>query len=449
MVSVYYDTPKRGLAQRELLLRVRKHGRRYIQTVKGRAPGGADLLARSEWEDAIGSERPDLAAPHGGPALRRWAKDGELRPLFKTVMRRTTIPLEPGSSTRIEAVLDEGEVRALDRDAAEAICEIELELKNGSPAVLYDVALRLLEAVPLRIETRSKAERGYDLIDGARRPAVVHAQAFAIAPEMTVDAVLHGIGLTCLLPVLKNAPAALAGVPDAIHQMRVSTRRLRSLLAAVKSMLSGEHYRWANDELKWLLDSLGEARNWHVFAENLLKPVQTALPLPQDLDPLSRGVEQARSAASDRANEAIQSSRYTASLLKLLRWFATHGWRDQPVSEQSARLMAPIGEVAPVLIDRRYRQAMKRSKRFAKLDLAQRHKLRIALKKLRYMSEFLGALFDRAAHELMARFGDGTGGAAIERAAGIVLGWHDRGLADREPKLRKHVRRFRKAEPFW
>jgi len=126
--------------------------------------------------------------------------------------------------------------------------------------------------------------------------------------------------------------------------------------------------------------------------------------------------------------------------------------------------MAPIGEVAPVLIDRRYRQAMKRSKRFAKLDLAQRHKLRIALKKLRYMSEFLGALFDRAevtaflealkplqdglgsandvraAHELMARFGDGTGGAAIERAAGIVLGWHDRGLADREPKLRKHVR---------
>jgi triphosphatase len=30
-----------------------------------------------------------------------------------------------------------------------------------------------------------------------------------------------------------------------------------------------------------------------------------------------------------------------------------------------------------------------------------------------------------------------------------VLGWHDRGLAEGEPKLRKRVRRFRKAEPFW
>jgi CHAD domain-containing protein len=260
-------------------------------------------------------------------------------------------------------------------------------------------------------------------------------------------------------------------VPDAIHQMRVSARRLRSLLSAVKPMLSAEHYRWANDELKWLLDSLGEARNWHVFAENLLKPVRTALPLPPDLDPLLRAVDEAQSAASERAREAIQSPRYTAGVLKLLRWFEARGWRDQPVSEQSASLMAPIGEVAPALIGRRYRQAMKRSKRFAKLDLAQRHKLRIALKKLRYMSEFLGALFDRgevraflkalkplqdalgsandvrAAHELMARLG--TDDPAIERPAGIVLGWHDRGLADHEPQVRKRVRRFRDAEPFW
>jgi triphosphatase len=473
LVSVYYDTPKRGLAQRELMLRVRKRGRRYIQTVKGRAPGAPDPLARAEWEDAIEGERPDLAAPHGGPALQRAAKDSELRPLFKTVVRRTTIPLEPGSSTRIEAALDEGEVRALGRDAAEPISEIELELKSGSPAVLYDVALRLLEAMPLSIETRSKAQRGYDLVDGAHRMVAVHAQAVALAPDMTLDDVLHGIGLACLAPVLRNAPAALAGEPDAIHQIRVSARRLRSLLSTVKPMLSIEHHRWANDELKWLLDSLGDARNWHVFAANLLHPVQTALPLPQDLAPLMRGVEEAQSAATERATEAIRSSRYTDSLLKLLRWFEARGWRDQPVSKQSARLMAPIGEVAPTLLHRRYRQAMKRSKRFAKLDLAERHKLRIALKKLRYMSEFLGDLFDRrevkaflralkplqealgsandvrAAHELLAERDAVGNSAEIDRGAGLVLGWHDRGLAEREPKLRKQVRRFRKAAPFW
>jgi CHAD domain-containing protein len=255
--------------------------------------------------------------------------------------------------------------------------------------------------------------------------------------------------------------------------MRVSARRLRSLLAAVKPMLSAEHYRWANDELKWLLASLGEARNWHVLAENLVKPVQTTLPLPQDLAPLSCEVERAQSAAGERAKEAIRSARYTDSLLKLLRWFEGRGWRDQPVSQQSARLMAPIADVAPILVGRRYRQAMKRSRHFAKLDLGRRHKLRIALKKLRYMSECLGPLFDRgavkaflrrlkplqdslgwandvrAAHELMARLGEGGSGAASARAAGLVLGWHDRGLAEREPGLRKQVRRFRKAAPFW
>jgi triphosphatase len=473
LVSVYYDTPKRGLAQRELMLRVRKHGRRYIQTVKGRAPGAPDPLARGEWEDAIEGEQPDLAAPHGGPALQRAAEEGDLMPLFKTVVRRTTIPLEPGSSTRIEAALDEGEVRALGRDAAEPISEIELELKSGSPAVLYDVALRLLEGVPLSIETRSKAERGYDLVDGARRRAAVHAHPVAITPDMTVDDVLHGIGLACLAPVLKNAPAALAGEPDAIHQMRVSARRLRSLLSAVKPMLSVEHHRWANDELKWLLDSLSDARNWQVFAANLLQPVQTALPWPQDLAPLLRGVEEAQSAATERATQAIRSQHYTDSLLKLLRWFEARGWRDQPVSRQSARLMAPIGEVAPALLQRRYRQTMKRSKRFATLDAEQRHKLRIAIKKLRYLSEFLGELFERrevkaflralkplqealgsandvrATHELLTRHGAMGDSGEIERGAGFVLGWHDRGLAEGEPKLRKRVRRFRKAEPFW
>src|SRR6185437_10626392 len=130
---------------------------------------------------------------------------------------------------------------------------------------------------------------------------------------------------------------------DAIHQMRVSARRLRSLLSAVKPMLSAEHHRWANDELKWLLDSLGMARNWHVFAANLLQPVQTAaLPLPQDLGPLRRGVEEAQGAATARAAQLIRASRYTDSLLKLLRWFEARGWRDQPVSKQSSRLMAPI-----------------------------------------------------------------------------------------------------------
>jgi len=60
----------------------------------------------------------------------------------------------------------------------------------------------------------------------------------------------------------------------------------------------------------------------------------------------------------------------------------------------------------------------------------------------------LGYINDlRVANELMADLQ--ISNAAIARAAGIVLGWHDRGLADTDRKLRKHVRRFREARPFW
>ena len=58
-------------------------------------------------------------------------------------------------------------------------------------------------------------------------------------------------------------------------------------------------------------------------------------------------------------------------------------------------LTSPMGELAPHLLDRRWRDVRKRSKRFGRLTARQRHKLRIAAKKLRYTMELLGSLFDQ------------------------------------------------------
>src|ERR1700761_2360794 len=81
-------------------------------------------------------------------------------------------------------------------------------------------------------------------------------------------------------------------------------------------------------------------------------------------------------------------------MLRTVRWFETCGWRDQRVSEHSAPLFSSIAEIAPALIERRWRQAMKRCKHFAKLSPNERHQVRIALKNLRYIGEFLESLFD-------------------------------------------------------
>jgi triphosphatase len=476
LTSIYYDSTDLKLRRHHLNFRVRERDGHRVQTLKTDGSNGGDHLSRGEWEDAIPGDQPDPECPQTGPQLRNIIAGGELRPLFTTVVRRTSIELEPRSSAQIEAAIDEGEIRSLEGEAVEPVCEIELELKSGDAGALYDVALRLLDVAPLRIETRSKADRGYRLvaIDG-RTTQAVYANPAILDSSMTVESALQSIGRECLGHLLRNEPAALTDQPEGVHQMRVAARRLRSALSAVKPMVPAEHYRWALEELKWLAGALGSARNWSVFAASLLEPVERALPVETDLRRLSEAVEQRRQAAYDCAREAIGSQRYTAVMLRLAQWFETRGWRDQPASEQAALLFATIGEVAPGLIERRWRAVRKRSKRFGELSQQQRHKLRIALKKQRYTIEFLKSLFDnrevkamekrqkplqdslgylndvRTAHNLVDELARhvNQGGSEIGRAGGIVLGWHDRGLIEQEPKLRKHVRRLRRAKPFW
>jgi CHAD domain-containing protein len=44
--------------------------------------------------------------------------------------------------------------------------------------------------------------------------------------------------------------------------MRVAVRRLRAVLAAVRSMLPAEQYQSLKDKLRWLAGSLGPARDY-------------------------------------------------------------------------------------------------------------------------------------------------------------------------------------------
>jgi len=476
LASTYYDSPDLKLQQHHLTLRVREQGAQHVQTVKASDITGVDLISRGEWEEVIAGDQPDLDTPQTGRRLKEKVDKGELRPLFTTIVRRMVIELEPQPSTRIEAAIDEGEIRGTEGNAVEPLSEIELELKSGEPAAVYDVALRLLDVAPLRIETRSKAERGYRLVavDGGPMPAV-HASPVALRGSMTVEGVLQNIGRSCISHLLRNEPAALSGQIEGVHQMRIAARRLRAALSALKAMIPAEHYSWTLEELKWLAGVLGPARDWDVFAANLLGPVERALPVEADLKRLAEAAEQRRRVAYEGLKEAIGSQRYTATMLRLAQWFESRGWRDQPASEQAALLFAAIGDVAPGLIERRWRRTRKRSRQFGKLSQEQRHRLRITLKKLRYTIEFLEDLFDHGevkalekrlkplqddlgqlndittAHALVEEVSRhvNEGGNEISRAGGIVLGWHDRGLTDREPKLRKEVRRLRRAKPFW
>jgi hypothetical protein len=64
-------------------------------------------------------------------------------------------------SGTVEVAFDSGVLKSGERTAP--VCELEIELKSGGPAALYDLALLLAEQAAVRPTTRTKAERGLEL----------------------------------------------------------------------------------------------------------------------------------------------------------------------------------------------------------------------------------------------------------------------------------------------
>ncbi len=422
----------------------------------------------------VAESRPDPDAAQSGPRLPEGAAR-DLRPVFVTAVTRTIFAVEPLPGAAIEAAVDEGEIRAVDKDRAEPISEVELELKGGDAAALYDLAAQLLEVAPLRIETRSKSERGYRLAECAdAAPPAVHAESVILDPEMTVEAALQKIGRSCLAQLLRNEPAVLSAQPEGVHQMRVAVRRLRSAISSLKKILPQEEVQWVTEELRRLGGTLGPARNLDVFAAELLPAARTGLPDEPGWDDLGASLDRLQAAAYSQIREAVLSQRYTASMLRLLRWFEGAGRRRHSASDEPDPMASPIGAIAPGVLDRRRRKVKQRGKEFGSLTPGERHKLRIAVKKLRYTIELFGSLFDReglesfvgrlkrlqsdlgyandvrVAHEFVTElFAQIEPRSPAAHAWIAVLEAHDQMLASREQKLRRHRRRLDDAAPFW
>jgi inorganic triphosphatase YgiF len=476
--SLYFDTADRRLRANGLSLRVRKQGRKIVQTLKSAPMPGIGALVRGEWEVPVNNPRPDLATLPDPTVL---AAIGELtnemlEPVFETRIRRHIRILTPSEGVRIEVAFDQGEI-VTPAGASLPIHELELELLEGSDtAVLYRIAKAIHAEVPVRLEMEPKSARGYALADGDA-PATRKADRLDLAEDATVEEALAGVVRHCLSHMVANQAAALAGNdPEGVHQMRVALRRLRSSFQVFRPFIPADQQVSLVPEVKWLANSLGAAREWDVFLNELLPPLIAALPGEHSLAALERMAIMARGAGYETARQAILSPRYTSLLLDLAAWLDGRNWRNQPVSERSALLLRPVTEMAGALLAQRYKQARKRGRGFANAAPAERHELRIALKKLRYATDFFRTLFeqrpvrrfledlsglqDRLGHlqdvatvtKLMRELeGNATSKAdrGWQQGAGLVIGWYARGLHDMEAHVVEDWRRFSDTKPFW
>ncbi len=466
LVSVYYDTPDGELRAHRIALRLRQDGDRWVQTVKGNGSVAGGLHQRAELEWQVPSRRLDLSLLAATDYAQLFAKSrvsAALRPMFSTRFSRVTQRLQFDDGTWAELCADSGAIRAGTR--REPISEIEIELLSGSARRLFDLAGELMDGIAFRLASLSKAERGYALIDST--PARPHKAAFiAVDGSWPAPSALRAIASASLFQMHVNEGGFLAGRdPEFLHQMRVGLRRLRVALSMPDDPRWRESLEPLKGELRWLSSVLGPARNWDVYLNEILPPLARHFAGSKALAAYRLRCRRLRHRYVSQARAAVASARFTKLLLDAGALLAGETWNGAETDLAAA--------FAQAVIARRDRQLRRRLHDLAQATPEERHRARIAAKKLRYCAEFFASLYPgrkvkryvgalSALQDALGAINDAQAGAQMtERAAkgartradprivGMVLGWMAANDARAIASLDRVCEAFAKQKPFW
>ena len=468
--TIYYDTTDHQLFTAGLSLRVRRSGKHFTQTIKRLPVNGP--LTREEWEAAVETLAPDLGA------LPTAEIDGifnklavhELVPIFATRVRRHAIALDMPDG-QIEAAFDSGVIEAGAKQ--EPLSEIELELKQGKTAALYQLGLDLLDIAPLRLETQSKSGRGYALVLKMSQ-AAVKAVSSNLRRKDTVDEGIAKLLSGCQQQILANLyPAESGGEPEGVHQLRVALRRLRAALYFLRRELVAPSLQALETEAKRFARTLGPARNWDVFIDSTLSEIEKAGLPDIEFSLMREASAPFRDQGYREVRDGIADPQTNRFLLSLGFVIEQRSWRNDVATEDIGILAEPLTKFAARVLTRLERKALKRGRQFRHLRPEARHKLRIHLKKLRYSAEFFLPLYANGTTtkyiKQLSRLQDGLGEANdvitsrkllsairesanspdVHRAIGAVTGWQGHLELAEADRPYNRWRKFERTAPFW
>ncbi|MDX3234822.1 CYTH and CHAD domain-containing protein [Streptomyces sp. ME03-5709C] len=265
--AVYVDTPDLRLATHKITLR--------------RRTGGDDAGWHLKLPSAQADTRTEVHAPlgkqgrKGGPRvpgsllaeITAIVRDRELVPVARLRTSRRRVHLVDAEGTPLVEIADDRvRATALDHGAgAERVwTEVETELLGGDTALLDAVGKRLRAVGLRRSKSPSKLARALGdrlaAAPGPPQPPTSVRTAGDVALAYVHEQVAAIIGWD---------PAVRRDEPDSVHQMRVSTRRLRSALKTFRRELDRAATDPIGDELKWLAGVLGLERDREVLADRL------------------------------------------------------------------------------------------------------------------------------------------------------------------------------------
>ncbi|WP_051425652.1 CYTH and CHAD domain-containing protein [Jiangella gansuensis] len=378
--SAYYDTPDLRLAREGITLRRRvahggdDDGWHLKLPVDPHRPGARDEVRLPL--DVPGDPPPGLAA-----IVRVIVRDAPLGLVSTLRTTRVRQLIRSADADVAELVDDTVHVVGTDGAVAARFRELELEERAGGPLV-DAVAAELSGAGAVGGEFVAKAVRA--LGPNAAAPPEVPEPASPRPKDPARDTLVAYLAKH--IRALRAADIAFRRDPDdaeAVHQLRVAARRLRSGLRTFRPLLGKAWAEQLRVELAWFARSLGTVREGDVLRERLERHCDD---LPPDLpaaevrlvlaEVLGGKVADARS----HIGELLDSRRYLSLQHQLVRA------ADRPRVRTDAE--RPAREVLPPLVDKAWRRLDDAAAELADDSPDEQwHAARLAAKRTRYAAE--------------------------------------------------------------
>jgi len=400
----YLDTAAFDLARSGLGLRLRTHGREATLGLKlrgerpvasERAPARAALWQRIEVEVPVahGAKLPVSAADLPADLRMRVEPFALARPLHEIARletERALVPLsDPATGGAIELTLDHVEVASPAR--ALRFAEVEAEAAPGTTnEILARLAPALSRGLGLVPSTQDKLERALSLLGVELAPA----WPVRLFPDTALREAALRVMRRARAQSREAEPEARRGEdPEGVHRMRVATRRMRAAMRLFESALPARALAAQRRHLERTAHALGAVRDLDVM---LLALPRLAAKLPSGLSADLAPLLALLGALDARARAHLVA--WLASPVRLRGEERFDAFLAPAPTSLRGAAARPLGEVAPLFVADASERVFKRGEKLKKdAPVRDLHRLRLALKHLRYTIE---ALDDVLEHEL-------------------------------------------------
>ena len=203
-----------------------------------------------------------------------------------------------------------------------------------------------------------------------------------IGPSVAIADAFAALCHAALAQISANAPGVARGADsEYLHQLRVGVRRLLSVLRTFRPLLKRKRVKAITRELRDAMAVFGPSRDWDVF-EVTLKRAGASKAL-------------AASSVAQRADAAAHARAFAGSAAFQQMQNLVRAWLEKDPWRASTKAAHPIVDYAHRGLDKAHARLSKRARGIDWRDERQRHRVRIALKRLRYASDFFADCFPR------------------------------------------------------